>query len=189
MRDEGVRIPSARIAEQIGKGADMLLPSLIPDLAPEVGKRIADRHGRIFARRYLHRAKPFASAKQLVERVARDGAKVILASSAQKSEVDHYAALLDIRRFLSGVVSAEDVQHSKPAGDIFAAALQMVTPIEALDAIVIADTPYDVQSAAASHLRVIGVRSGGFSDHALDGAVAICDNVKALLRENALGSY
>ena len=60
----------------------------------------------------------------------------------------------------------------------------MIAPLTAGDAIVVADTPYDVQSAAKSELRVIGVRSGGFSDRALDGAVAIYNDVKALLREN-----
>jgi membrane protein len=84
----------------------MLLPSLIPDIVPEQCKRIADRHGRIFEKRYLRRAKPFAGAKQLIEQFRRSDVKIILASSAQRSEVDHYAALLDIGRCLSGVVSA-----------------------------------------------------------------------------------
>jgi beta-phosphoglucomutase-like phosphatase (HAD superfamily) len=167
----------------------MLLPSLIPDITPENCKRIADRHGRIFARRYLLRAKPFASAKQLIEQLARSGVKILLASSAQRSEVDHYTALLDIGRFLSGVVSADDVERSKPAADIFAVALQMVVPINASDTIVIADTPYDVQSAAQSHIWVIGLRSGGFSDSALAGAVAIYDNVEAVLRADITRSF
>jgi beta-phosphoglucomutase-like phosphatase (HAD superfamily) len=184
LRHDGFGISRGRIGEQIGKGGDMLLPSLIPDITPEHCKRIADRHGRIFAKRYLRRAKPFASAKQLIERLARSGVKIILASSAQRMEVDHYAALLDIGRFLSGVVSADDVQRSKPAADIFAVALQMAAPINASDAVVIGDTAYDVESAAQSRLRMIGVRSGGFSDQAVDGSVAIYDNVKALLRQD-----
>jgi len=184
-----MRIPRARIAAQIGKGGDMLLPSLISDIAPDDCTRLADRHGRIFAKRYMRRAKPFASAKQLIEQLSRRGVIIILASSAQRSEVDHYSALLNIGRCLAGVVSADDVERSKPAGDIFAAALDMIAPIGASDAMVIADTPYDVQSAAQSNLRVIGVRSGGFSDDALEGAVAVHDNVKALLREDILASY
>jgi phosphoglycolate phosphatase-like HAD superfamily hydrolase len=47
--------------------------------------------------------------------------------------------------------------------------------------VVIADTPYDVQSAAQSNIRLIGVRSGGFSDRALGGAVAVYNDVKAML--------
>ena len=116
LRGAGVCIPKARIEEQIGKGGDMLLPTLIPNISPEDCKRIADGHGRIFATRYLRRARPFKSAKQLIECLAQRGVKIILASSAQRSEVDHYIALLDIGRLLSGVVSADDVQRLKPAG-------------------------------------------------------------------------
>jgi membrane protein len=126
LRQNGFRISTGCIAEQIGKGGDMLLPSLIPDIAPEHSKHIAYRHGRIFVKRYLRRAKPFACAKQLIEQLALNDMKIILASSAQGSEVQDYAALLDIGRFLSGVVSADDVARSKPAADIFAVALQMV---------------------------------------------------------------
>lgn len=189
LRADGIRISGARIAEQIGKGGDMLLPSLIPDIGPEQAKRIAHRHDRIFAKRYLRRAKPFASAKQTIEQLARSGVKIILASSAQRSEVDHYTALLDIGCFLSGVVSADDVARSKPAADIFAVALQMVAPIAAGETVAIADSPYDVQSAAQSHIRIIGVRSGGFSDRALSGAVAIYDNVKAVLRADIMRTF
>jgi membrane protein len=167
LRREGYRFSRARIAEQIGKSADMLLPSLIPDVTSEVATRLTNLHGVIFAKRYLHRAKPFASANQLVAKFSTRGVKVVLASSAHRSEIDHYAALLDIRQFLSGAVSADDVQNSKPAADIFATALQRVAPIASAGAIVIGDTPYDVQSTAKSNLRVFAVRSGGFSDGAL----------------------
>lgn len=189
IHDEGLHVPRARIAEQIGKGADMLLPSLFADIAPERCKRLSDRHGRIFAKRYLRRVKPFPSSRQLVERLARSGVKIILGSSAQLSEVTHYSALLDIERFLTGTVSADDVRNSKPAADIFALSLNMVGPIAAEDAIVIADTPYDIESASKSNIRTVAVRSGGFSDRALAGAVGIYDNVKALLRADPLEIY
>jgi HAD superfamily hydrolase (TIGR01509 family) len=189
IHDQGLHLPRARIAEQIGKGADMMLPALFPGIGPERRKRLAGAHARIFAKRYLNRVKPFPSGKQLVEHLARNGVKIILASSAQESEVNHYRALLDIGRFLSGVVTADDVQNSKPAADIFALALKMIAPIAAAEAIVIADTPYDIQSASKSQIRTIGVRSGGFSDRALEGAVGIYDDVRALLRINLLGKY
>ena len=189
IQDEGLHVPRARIAEQIGKGGDMLLPTLFPGIAPDLCKRLSDAHGRIFAKRYLHRVKPFPSSKQLIERLARAGVKIILASSAQRSEVTHYGALLDIGCFLSGMVSADDVRSSKPAADIFALTLKIVTPIAAEEAIVIADTPYDIQSASKSQIRTIGVRSGGFSDRALEGAVGIYDDVKALMWIDLLATY
>lgn len=59
--------------------------------------------------------------------------------------------------------SADDVEHSKPAPDIFAAALARAG------------------GEAACGIRTVAVRSGGFDDAALAGGVAIYDDVAALL--------
>jgi HAD superfamily hydrolase (TIGR01509 family) len=181
MRAEGCSVSRAVIRGHIGMGSDMLLPAVFPTMTQTKRVRISNGHARLFAKHYLHRAKPFPSAKQLIERLARDEMDIVLASSAQKSEILHYVALLDIGRFISGVVSADDVQHSKPAPDIFATALGSVASLNPDEALVVADTPFDVESAAKSRLRTIAVRSGGFPDSTLKGAVALFDNVKGLL--------
>jgi HAD superfamily hydrolase (TIGR01509 family) len=158
----------------------MLLPSLFPTMTQIKRSRIANGHSLLFAKHYLHRAKPFPSARQLIARLAQNRMKIVLTSSAQESEIMHYVALLDIGRFISRVVSPDDVQHSKPAPDIFAKALESVAPLNPDEALVVADTPFDIQSAAKSRLDTIAVRSGGFPDSALEGAVALYDNVKTL---------
>ena len=75
--------------------------------------------------------------------------------------------------------------NSKPAGDIFAAALALVFPTAASETLAIGDTPYDVVSALRSDIRTIAVRSGGFSDEILAGAGApyVYASVKALFEE------
>jgi phosphoglycolate phosphatase-like HAD superfamily hydrolase len=47
----------------------------------------------------------------------------------------------------------------------------------------VGDTPYDVESAAKSGVRTIGLRTGPFDDHALPAAAAspIYDSVAKLL--------
>jgi hypothetical protein len=44
-----------------------------------------------------------------------------------------------------------------------------------------ANTPYDIQAAGKAGVRVIAVRSGGFSDSGLKGALAIYDDPADLL--------
>jgi phosphoglycolate phosphatase-like HAD superfamily hydrolase len=51
------------------------------------------------------------------------------------------------------------------------------------EAVVVGDTPYDIEAAAKAGIGTVAVRSGGFSDDALAGAVAIYDDVAALLRD------
>jgi HAD superfamily hydrolase (TIGR01509 family) len=170
--DSGHRLEKDAIRVQIGKGADQLIPALLPGLAREEQQIIAERHGELFRRRYLGQVKPFAHARDLVEILHAQGLAIILASSAEKAEVDYYVALLKISSALSGMVSKDDVVNSKPAGDIFAAALAMVFPLAASEVLAIGDTPYDVEGALRSKIKTIGLRSGGFSKEVLTDAGA-----------------
>jgi phosphoglycolate phosphatase-like HAD superfamily hydrolase len=181
-RDHGFLVCKADIRGQIGKGADQLIPSLIPDMAEGQQKAIAERHGEIFRPRYLKQVKPFPHATDLVEMVHAKGVKAILASSAEKAEVEHYVELLKIGAMLTGTVSKDDVTSSKPAGDIFAAALAQVFPMAASETLAIGDTPYDVEAALRSDIKTIGLRSGGFSEDRLAeaGAPYIYASVKEL---------
>lgn len=181
-RDHRLRTEPAVIRGQIGKGADQLIPSLFPDLDEKTQAAIADRHGELFGKRYLEQVKPFPNATDLVEMLHVKGKQVIFASSADKAEVDHYVQLLKVRTMLAGIVSNDDVARSKPAGDIFAAALALVFPMAASETLAIGDTPYDVASAMRSDIKTIAVRSGGFSGETLAeaGAPYIYASVKEL---------
>lgn len=168
------------IAAQIGKGGDLLVPTLLPDAEEATCKRIGDRHGEVFKADWLEKMHPFPGAHDLLARVHAAGMKVVLASSASSDELDHYVGLLDARELVAAGTSIDDVDTSKPAPDIFAAALEKVG-VAAGDALVIGDTPYDVEAARGAGVRAIAVRSGGFDDAALSGAVALYDDVSELL--------
>ena len=171
-RDHGYPVASEDIRVQIGKGADQLIPALLPELGEETRKAMADRHGEIFRTRYLKQVRAFPHASDLVEMLHAKGKRVILASSADKAEVDYYVEFLKIGSMITGTVSNDDVENSKPAGDIFAAALAKVFPMAASETLAVGDTPYDVESALCSDIKTIALRSGGFSSETLAGAGA-----------------
>lgn len=171
-RDFGHRFEQDAIRSQIGKGGDQLVPSLLPGIDDKSQKAISHRHGEIFKPRYLEQVKPFPHAFDLVEMLHAKGAQVLLASSSEKAEVDHYVGLLKVEGFLTGTVSKDEVANSKPVGDIFAAALAKVFPLSASETFAIGDTPYDVESALRSDIKTIGLRSGGFSEEVLGNAGA-----------------
>jgi phosphoglycolate phosphatase-like HAD superfamily hydrolase len=83
------------------------------------------------------------------------------------------------------MTSADDVEKTKPAPDIFATALTKVAPFGAKETIVVGGTPYDVVAAAKCGIAAVAVRSGNFPDQALcaAGAVALYDDIAALLRD------
>lgn len=175
------------IHDQIGKGTDMLVPALLPDIDEDGQEELGEAHGNAFKAKFLHRVEPFADARGILARVHAAGQRVVLASSASKEELDHYVDLLDARALVSAATSADDVERTKPAPDIFATALKKVAPLTPDEVIVVGDTPYDIEAAGACGIAAIGLRSGAFSDDALNdaGAVALYDDVAQLLRDYA----
>ena len=171
--DHGYAIRREHIRVQIGKGADQLIPALLPHADDATEEAIGHRHGEIFQTRYLKEVRPFPCAAALIDLLSTKGKRVLLASSAGKAEVDHYVELLGVGHALTGMVSKDDVQKSKPAGDIFAAALASVFPLQPSETLAIGDTPYDVESALKSDIRTIALRSGGVSEETLADAGAL----------------
>ena len=182
-RESGYPASKEAIRRQIGKGADTLIPSLMPYTHEKTRQAIANRHGQIFQSQYLPQVKPFPGAQQLIERPHRKGRKILLTSSATASEVQHYAQLLGVEPLLHATVSADDVKHSKPAGEIFASALAKVAHLPANETMAVGDTPYDVLSAEKCGIKTIALLSGGFSKKELEdaGAIAVYSSVQDLL--------
>lgn len=179
-RSEGHVIGSAAIHAQIGKGGDHLVPALLPHASRIERQRIADAHDDLFKRRFLAKVRPFTRATDLVRAIRARGLKVVLASSASQEELDHYTKLLGIADLVDATTTIDDVKSSKPSPDIFSAAVQKVGA-EPSDAMVVGDSPYDIDAATRSGISAIALRSGGFTDDWLAGAVAIYDDVSSLL--------
>lgn len=179
----GAKFDRQAIHEQIGKGTDMLVPTLLPDADDAEQERLGDAHDAAFAT-LRDQVRPFPGAHDLLARAAGNGQTVVLASSASQDDLDHYLDLLDARDLVSATTSADDVENTKPAPDIFAIALAKVAPLRADEVVVVGDTPYDIMAAAKCGVAAIGLRSGGFSDETLTraGPIALYDDVSALLR-------
>ena len=110
--------------DQIGKGTDMLVPSLLPDLDEAGQEKLGEAHGAIFKSKFLDRAKPFPQAHDLLARAHESGQRIVLASSAvSAAELDHYLDLLSARDLVETTTSGDDVARTKPAPEIFATAL------------------------------------------------------------------
>ena len=180
--EHGHDIDEGAIHAQIGKGGDNLVPALIPDIDEEAQAAMEARHGDIFRKEYLDQAQPFRNAAALLRRVHKGGRQVVLASSAKRAELDHYVGLLGVEPILTATTSADDVDRSKPAPDIFAAALAKIG-MEASGAIVVGDTIWDIEAAKRTGLRAIGLLSGGVAPRDLEraGAIALYEDVARLL--------
>jgi phosphoglycolate phosphatase-like HAD superfamily hydrolase len=81
---------------------------------------------------------------------------------------------------MDAATSSDDAEGSKPDPDIVQAALQRAR-VPAADALMVGDTPYDVEAAARAGVRLIAFRCGGWTDPDLRGAIAIYDGPWDLL--------
>jgi len=172
----------ARIRPLIGMGGDKLLPEVIgvTEDSPE-GQAVSGRRADVFRLRHLSELRPFSKARELVERLERDGRKVTVASSATK---DDLVALLDragLRHLADYAASKDDAERSKPDPDIVQAALgRLALPLA--DVVMVGDTPYDVEAATRAGIRAIAFRcGGGWTDADFAGSAAIYDGPADLL--------
>jgi membrane protein len=181
---EGYAFTRSAIHSQIGKGGDNLVPSLLPDVGAELQERLTAAEGDIYKREFMPDVEPFEGVTEVLKKLADRGHMLVLASSASRAEVDHYIDLLDADGLIAGTTSRDDVQHSKPCPDIFAAALDLIG-VPAESAIVIGDTPYDVLAARRAGIRAIALLSGGFprADLTSCNPAAIYESVVELERD------
>jgi phosphoglycolate phosphatase-like HAD superfamily hydrolase len=165
----------------IGKGSDHLLPDVVGLAADSrEGKRITERRGALFKERYLPTLRPFPHARELLERMYESGLRLVVATSAKPEEMHVILELIGVTRLMHDGAAAGDAKRSKPDGDILGAALKKAGCATG-EAIMLGDTPYDVEAARRSSVGAVALRCGGWGDEDLRGALAIYDNPTQLL--------
>ena len=179
--EAGITVDFTRVRRCIGMGGDKLMPE-VSGLGEEtpVGTRISSRRREIFASAYLPHVKAFRDASRLVAALADRGMTVVAASSAKKGELQALLKIAGADRLLDDATSSDDAEESKPDPDIVQAALKQarVAPREAL---MIGDTPYDVEAATRAGVAAVAFRCGGWGDDDLRGAVGVYDGPWDLL--------
>jgi membrane protein len=171
-REAGHDFTRQIIHDQVGKGGDNLVPTLLPDLSEAEQEEIAERHGPRYRDQFMDQVRPFPGARDLLTRGKEEGFTVALATSANPEELEYYVDLLDAKELIDLTTSKGDAEATKPAPDIFAAAVDKAG-IRPQEALVIGDTPYDVLAANRAGVQAIGLLSGGFSEEDLRAAGAI----------------
>ncbi|HEX5658287.1 MAG TPA: HAD family hydrolase [Polyangiales bacterium] len=176
----GVESDLATLRRLIGKGSDKLLPEATGISAEsDLGARITETRGKLFMRDFLPRVQPFPSSRVFVERILALGLKPVVASSANARELEALLEVAQVKDLLPLKTGADDADSSKPDPDIVQAALKRASA-KPKDAVLVGDTPYDLEAATRAGVEFIGVRSGGWGDADLKGAIAIYDDVSEL---------
>jgi HAD superfamily hydrolase (TIGR01509 family) len=183
-RQHDVVLPVWRIHRHIGMGGDQLVAAVAGDEVEErCGDDIRAAEGALYLAS-IQSTSVLEGARELIEDLKRDGRQVVLASSAKPREVDHYLDLLDARELVDGWTTSGDVERTKPEPDLVHAALDQLGTD---DAVMVGDTPWDVEAAEKAGVPTVAVLTGGFSEQELRdaGAAAVFTSIKALREELA----
>jgi HAD superfamily hydrolase (TIGR01549 family) len=178
-RNEGIVIPIWQIHRAIGIGSDRVVEMLAgKDVEAEFGETLRDAQGPLY-KEMIDEVEPMKGAHQLLRDLKQSGHPIILASSAEEDEVEHYLDLLDARDFVDGYTTSADVKASKPEPDIVNAAVEKAG---GGSAVMIGDSTWDCKAATRAKLPSIGVLTGGFSEQELTeaGATVVFDSVEHL---------
>src|ERR1700760_3167780 len=81
-RENGRPVARHLLRMQIGKGSDVLIPSLFPGIRDEEQGILSDAHSKIFKDRFLQLVRPFPHAGAFARALHERGKKVLLVSSS-----------------------------------------------------------------------------------------------------------
>jgi HAD superfamily hydrolase (TIGR01509 family) len=174
----GFNVPRERIAPEVGKGGDQLVPSVIgADEDRKHGQAVRESHDRIFMEMAKRRNfRVFDGAQALLIACHGRGLRVAVATSSKqhflRATLD--SSGLTLEPFVDTVVTADDADRSKPAPDLVLATLDKFG-LPADRCVMVGDTPHDAAACRKAGVRFVGLTCGGNSERALReaGAVAV----------------
>jgi len=163
----GKQVSLEKVRSQIGKGGDQLLPVFLGEQELERWGEALDRaRAGLYRERYRPLARPFPGVPGLFRRIRRDGKRVVLASSGKAEETLGNLRLLGVEGLVDAFTTSDEAGGADPR-----------------EALVVGDSPFDIEAAARLGVPSVGLLCGGFSEADLRsaGAVALFGSPQDLL--------
>lgn len=165
--DVGEELPMHKLHRLIGMGGDQLVPRLLGQDRADVGERRSVRY-----RELLKEVRALPGAGDLLRRLHSCGLRVVLATSSSSSELDAALEALDAHAAIDAVVTGDDADRTKPAPDIFRAALSK-GKVDSDQVMAVGDSVWDIEAATNTGVGCLAVQTGGFSRQELADAGAL----------------
>jgi len=181
LRAKDFIVPIWQIHRAIGMGSDRVVTALLSEqIETQHGDELRDAEGSQYEK-LIGEVEPMKGAHELLGELKQKGHPIILASSAEESDVKHYLKLLEANELIDAYTTSSDVRASKPEPDIVHAAIEKAG---GGTAVMIGDSTWDCKAATRAEIPSIGVLTGGFSERELTeaGASIVFDSVEHLRR-------
>jgi len=133
----------------------------------------------------------FPGVRELFVSIKAAGGAIAIATDCKGTPLHVYRDLLDVEDLVNHIACGDEVEKGKPDPALVRLALEKLD-LPSQRCVMIGDTPYDCEAAAAAGTGAIGLLSGGFDRQALlaAGAIVVWGRVgelKAFLAENWTG--
>jgi HAD superfamily hydrolase (TIGR01549 family) len=178
-RKHGIVLPVWRLHRHVGMGGDKYVAALAGEAVEDrLGDELRDEWERLFDD-VIDEIEPLAGARELIVDLKEWGGSVVLASSSVEKHLDRFLDILEARDLADSWTTKDDVEASKPDPDLVEAALAKAGT---RDAVMLGDTPWDVEAARKAGVATVCVMTGGFSADELReaGAVAVYESIEEL---------
>lgn len=177
LRGHGIDVPLDDVRACVGMHPDDLLAELT-EVVPRsaAGRAIEDLRSVILREHYAADLGPLPGARALVDRLRSRGLTCIAVASGSRVEVDVLLCAATVADLIDVVVCAEDVRTSasEPRASVQLVQLGLArAEVAAAEAVLVGDTPHDVEAARQVGVAAIAFRSGGFRDVDFEGALAV----------------
>lgn len=173
LEEAGIPADYSEIRAKIGEGGDRLLPQVTGIASEsELGQRLAGRRDEIFRLDYLPKLRSFAGTRSLLELFRDRGFRYAAATSGSRRDAEALLIQARLDDLIDELVTGDDAAASKPAPDILTLALARLG-LSAKDAVMLGDTPYDIEAARRAGMPAVAFTCGGWSREALKGAMAV----------------
>lgn len=166
----------------IGRGEVKYIGGVAEKYGVRYQPEMKDRVYEIYFDLLKSMLKPKPGAKETLQKLHELDYRLALASSADRKKIDANLEAAEIPHTLFNVIlAAEDVQHKKPAPDIYLKAAELLG-WPAKNCVVIEDALNGIQAAKAAGMRCIAL-SGTFTREELraEGPDFICNDFAEIL--------
>ncbi|MGW4748225.1 HAD family hydrolase [Streptomyces sp. NPDC004290] len=181
-RQGGHRVATHAVHRALGLPGEQLIDQLLApsrDRSQDAGLSAA--HDTLYATSF-ERLEAFGQAGELLRKLAGDGWKVVLVTSAKDRELTALRRALDADDALTDTATADDVERGKPAPDPIRHALSLVG-VPADRAVFVGDSVWDMRAARRAGVASAGLLCGGIprADLIEAGAAAVYADTADLL--------
>jgi HAD superfamily hydrolase (TIGR01549 family) len=179
-REHGRRAAIWEIHRHVGMGGDQFVEALLGEEVENAdGDELRDGHSEAFSR-LIGEVEAIEGASELIAELDDAGARVVIGSSAERDECDHYVELLGATERIAGATTSADAERSKPDPELVQVALDKYGA--GGPALMIGDSTWDVKAATAAGVPTLALLTGGFSEAELReaGAAEVSHSVAAL---------